>query len=122
MEYLTGEYYDTLPIAVQEILDQSEGDMDYELCKKQVKQLNDIGWDADYGLDGVIHSVGEQKINELLEHEVNKAIKAIENADEIVSDKLNKSEHASEDFKDAQRLSNALLRAKNMLDLVKYEL
>lgn len=64
----------------------------------------------------------EQKTNELLEHEVNKAIKAIDNADEIVSDRLNKSEYASEDFKRYQRLSNALLRAKNMLDGVKYEL
>lgn len=59
MDFLTEDYYYTLPSEVQQILDQSEGDMDYELCKKQVEQLNAIGWDADYGLDGVINSVGK---------------------------------------------------------------
>lgn len=64
----------------------------------------------------------EQKTNEILEHKVNKAILSIGIADEIVCDKLNESEYESESFKQYQRLSNALLRAKNMLDLVKYEL
>ena len=54
---LTAETYDTLPDNVKAILDQSQGDMDYELCVKQVAQLNAIGWDADYGLDGEINSV-----------------------------------------------------------------
>ena len=54
---LTAETYDTLPDNVKAILDLSQGDMDYELCAKQVAQLNTIGWDADYGLDGEINSV-----------------------------------------------------------------
>ena len=54
---LTAETYDTLPDNVKAILDLSQGDMDYELCAKQVAQLNIIGWGADYGLDGEINSV-----------------------------------------------------------------
>ena len=52
--------YDSLPENVKAILDQSVGDMDYNLCAKQVKQLNAIGWDADYGLDGLISNVYKQ--------------------------------------------------------------
>lgn len=59
MKFLTEDYYNTLPSEVQKILDQSEGNMDYDLCRRQVEQLNAIGWDAEYGLDGEIHSVGK---------------------------------------------------------------
>lgn len=121
MEYLTEEYYNTLPIAVQEILDQSEGDMDYELCKRQVKQLNAIGWDADYGLDGMITSVGKLDVNNL-KTEVEKASEAIEKADEMVCDMLNKSKYASDEFKQSQRISNALFNIKSAIAALKDEL
>lgn len=55
--FLTDEYYESLPQEVREILDQSTGDIDYELCAYQVRQLNAIGWDGSYYLDGGIHSV-----------------------------------------------------------------
>ena len=54
---LTNEVYESLPDEVKEILDQSQGDNDYELCAKQVAQLRSIGWDGEYGLDGEINSV-----------------------------------------------------------------
>ena len=57
---MTEEMYDSLPKNVRAILDQSVGDMDYNLCAKQVKQLNAIGWDADYGLDGAITVIQKQ--------------------------------------------------------------
>ena len=59
MQYITVEVYDSLPENVKLILDQFPGDSCYDHCKKQIKQLNEIGWDADYGLDGIIHSIGK---------------------------------------------------------------
>ena len=64
----------------------------------------------------------EQKEQELFESLLNKAQEAIEQADEMVCDRLNAAEHASENMKDAQRLSNAILRVKQSMDLVKYEI
>ena len=121
MEYLTEEYYNTLPSEVQQILDQSEGDMDYDLCKRQIEQLNAIGWDGEYGLDGVIHSVGELKVYNLKD-EVEKVYDIIQNVDEVVTNNLCKCEHASEEFKTNQRISNALLNVIRAIDTLRYEL
>ena len=59
MQYITAKVYDNLPKNVKLILDKSVGDSCYDHCKKQIKKLNKIGWDADYGLDGLIHSIGK---------------------------------------------------------------
>jgi len=57
-----------------------------------------------------------------VESRFEKAMRAIEEIDEVVCDRLNESEYASEDFKNAQRLSNAILNVKNAMEIVKYEL
>ena len=54
--------------------------------------------------------------------EVKKAETIIKEVDEIVNENLNKFEHGSEDFKQAQRVSNALLNAIRAIDVVKFEL
>lgn len=59
--------------------------------------------------------------NKLLE-EVRKAYNIIENVDEVVTNNLCKCEHASEDFKTNQRISNALLNVIRAMDALKYEL
>lgn len=58
----------------------------------------------------------EQMEENLLTSLIDKAQEAIEQADEIVCDKLNSSEYASEDFKNAQRLSNEILKVKNLIE------
>ncbi len=42
--------YEDLPKEVLDILDQCTGDEDYEDCKRIIKELNTIGWTADFGL------------------------------------------------------------------------
>lgn len=59
--------------------------------------------------------------NKLLE-EVRKAYNIIEQVDEVVTNKLVKCQHASEDFKTNQRISNALLNVMRAMDTLKYEL
>lgn len=59
--FLTEEYYLALPFEVKEIIDQSIGDLDYQLCCKQIEQLRSIGWDGDFGLDGELSHVWKLK-------------------------------------------------------------
>lgn len=59
--------------------------------------------------------------NKLLE-EVKKAYNIIEKVDEVVVNNLVKCQHASEDFKTNQRISNALLNVMRAMDALKYEL
>lgn len=44
------EEFEDLPQNVLDILDQCTGDEDYEDCKRIIKELNEIGWTADFGL------------------------------------------------------------------------
>lgn len=60
----------------------------------------------------------KEKINKL----VKKAENIIESADELVSNNMVKSQHGSEDFKEYQRISNALLNVIRAIDALKYEL
>lgn len=53
---------------------------------------------------------------------VDLAAKAMEGADEILNQELNLHAHASEEFKTAQRQSNAVLRVLQALEILKYEL
>lgn len=46
----------------------------------------------------------------------------IESIDEAINDRLNKDEHASEDFKQNQRISSALLRVIQSIELLNYEI
>jgi len=64
----------------------------------------------------------EQLEEKVLTNLIDKAQEAIEQADEIVCDRLNSSEYASEDFKQAQRFSNAIHRINNAIEAAKYEL
>ena len=57
-----------------------------------------------------------------LKSQVKKAANIIESVDEIVTNNLVKCEHASKDFKDNQRISNALLNVIRAIDVLKYEL
>jgi hypothetical protein len=48
------EQYQTLPQEVQQVLEKySNDDNDYSNCENLIKDLNDIGYTCDYGLDGV---------------------------------------------------------------------
>jgi len=57
-----------------------------------------------------------------LNHLANKALISIEKADELVNDRLNECEHASEEFKRMQRASNSLLNAMRSIKAAIYEL
>lgn len=59
--------------------------------------------------------------NNLLE-EVRKAYNIIEQVDEVVTNNLVKCQHATEDYKTNQRISNALLNVMRAMDTLKYEL
>ena len=54
--------------------------------------------------------------------ELEKVSIIIESIDEVINDRLNKDEHASEDFKQNQRISNALLRVLQAVELLKHEI
>lgn len=52
------EVYDKLPLEVQTILDTFDEDKDaYKECQRIVDELKPLGFEADYGLDGVICSI-----------------------------------------------------------------
>ena len=57
-----------------------------------------------------------------LKEMVQKAENIIEYVDEAVINSLVKSQHGSEDFKENQRISNAVLKAKHAINALKYEL
>ena len=59
--------------------------------------------------------------NKLLK-EVRKAYNIIEQVDEVVTNNLVECQHASEDYKTNQRISNALLKVMRAIDSLKYEL
>ncbi|MDA3780345.1 MAG: hypothetical protein PF487_09050 [Bacteroidales bacterium] len=60
-------------------------------------------------------------LNELKE-QVQKASNIIESVDEVVTNELVKSQHASDKFKENQRISNYLLRVIRAIDDLKFEL
>lgn len=48
------EQHQTLPQEVQEVLEKySNEENDYNTCEELIKDLNNIGYTCDYGLDGV---------------------------------------------------------------------
>lgn len=48
--------YDKLPTDVRQIIDQFRDGTDaYKECERIISELNNIGWDADYGLDGILY-------------------------------------------------------------------
>ncbi len=53
------ENFDKLPQEIQNILNSVDGNEDYLSCLKIVKRLNEIGWDADFGLSAEITDVWE---------------------------------------------------------------
>jgi len=57
-----------------------------------------------------------------LKEMVQKAENIIEYVNEAVINSLVKSQHRSEDFKENQRISNAVLKAKHAINALKYEL
>lgn len=54
--------------------------------------------------------------------ELEKVSIIIESIDESINDRLNKGEYASDDFKQNQRISNALLRVLQAVELLKHEI
>lgn len=65
----------------------------------------------------------EQELKDrYLKHTTKKALLSIEEVDELVNDRLNKCEHASEEFKRMQRASNSMLNAMRSLKAALYEL
>ena len=54
--------------------------------------------------------------------ELEKVSEIIESIDEVINDRLNKDKHASEDFKQNQRISIALLLVIQSIELLKYEI
>lgn len=61
-------------------------------------------------------------MKEYLENKTGQALDIINLMDETVNFHLSKQEHASEKFKKAQRISNALLRVKQAIETLKTEL
>ena len=59
---------------------------------------------------------------EKIKVEVKKASNIIENIDEVITNNMNKFPYGSEDFKQNQRISNALLNVIRAIDVLKYEL
>ena len=51
--------YDTLPQHVQDILYlwDDNNPNPYDECRKTITMLNNVGWTADYGLDGMVYDV-----------------------------------------------------------------
>lgn len=64
----------------------------------------------------------ETKDRKFIEEELKKASNIIENIDEIVTNNLTKNNYASEEYKNNQRISNALLNVIRAIDTLKYEL
>ena len=49
--------YDKLPTDVRQVIDYSYDGIDtYKECQRKISELNKIGWDADYGLDGILYN------------------------------------------------------------------
>lgn len=56
------ESYETLPMNVQEVLSKhSEMENDYQSCDELIKDLNEVGYTCDYGLDGIPYEL--KKLN-----------------------------------------------------------
>lgn len=51
------ENWEELPQEVQDILFSCQEEVDYEVCKDIVNQLEQIGWTADYDLSAQIFNV-----------------------------------------------------------------
>ena len=52
---MTPQEYDNAPQEVKNILDSyNENEDSYKECERIIKELNLIGWTADYYLDGVL--------------------------------------------------------------------
>ena len=48
--------YNKLPTDVRQIIDNFHEERDqYKECSRIISELNNIGWDADYGLDGILY-------------------------------------------------------------------
>jgi len=55
---MTAENYDTLPQNIKDIVDSWDENKDtYKECARIIEDLKVVGWTAEYGLDGEIHSV-----------------------------------------------------------------
>lgn len=54
--------------------------------------------------------------------ELEKVSIIIESIDEAINDRLNKGEYASDDYKQNQRISNALFRVIQAIELLNYEI
>lgn len=59
---LEAEEYYNLPIEVLNILNTISDDADYDECDRVVKELNNIGYAAKYGLDGTIYEVTKKDL------------------------------------------------------------
>jgi hypothetical protein len=60
-------------------------------------------------------------LNEIKE-QVQKAGNIIESVDEVITNELVNSQHASHEFKENQRISNAVLNVIRAIDNLKHEL
>lgn len=57
------ECYNTLPMSVQEVLHKhSEMDNDYQNCEDLIKELNEVGYTCDYGLDGIPYELKKNNL------------------------------------------------------------
>jgi hypothetical protein len=55
---MTPQEYDNLPQQVKDIVDTFNEELDaYAECKRLIKELNSIGWTADYYLDGILFDI-----------------------------------------------------------------
>ena len=55
---MTAESYDALPQNIKDIVDSWDDNKNtYEECRRIIKELEAVGYTADYGLDGELHSV-----------------------------------------------------------------
>lgn len=64
----------------------------------------------------------EHALEQLVNLRVERIEANVEDLDDMFNDKLNNSEYASDAFKKAQRVSNAITRLKQNLELLKQEL
>ena len=55
---MTEQEYDNLPLNIKNIVDSWDDNKDlYAECARIKKELNQLGWTCDYGLDGEVYDV-----------------------------------------------------------------
>jgi hypothetical protein len=55
---MSPEEYDNLPLEIKNIVDSWDDNNDiYSDCSRIQKELKEIGWTCEYGLDGIIYEV-----------------------------------------------------------------